>query len=228
MRTGVLDSRTVKRRVRRDGKRKIVFRRITVLAPRARVELGGRVRVSGRLTNGAGQPIPGAEVQVYSQSTTTSAQQLASVSTDSAGRYSYLARPSSTQALRFVYPGSLVTLPVQSEITLFVKAESTIRVSPRRVLNGRAVKFSGRLRSLPAPPTGKLVELQVVLSGRWQTFRTTRTDASGGWQVGYRFRRTCGVTRYKFRARLPGEAAYPFETGLTRAVRVQVRGARCR
>jgi 5-hydroxyisourate hydrolase-like protein (transthyretin family) len=227
MRAGIVTKRTIKRTVRRHGRRRRVRRRITVLTPRADVGFGRQGRVSGLLKNGAGQPIPGAEVRVYSRSATTSEQQLGSVSTNGAGRYTYLVRPGSSQAVRFVYAGTPTTLPVESEITLLVRAGSSMRARPRRVLNGQAVKFSGRLRSLPAPPAGKLVELQVVLSGRWQTFRTTRTGADGRWEVAYRFRRTCGVTRYRFRARLPGEAAYPFETGLTRAVRVQVRGGRC-
>ena len=77
------------------------------------------------------------------------------------------------------------------------------------------------------PPAGKLVELQVVLSGRWQTFRTTRTGPDGSWTVRYAFRRTCGVVRYRFRARLPAEAGYAFQTGRTKEVSVQVRGPRC-
>jgi hypothetical protein len=105
---------------------------------------------------------------------------------------------------------------------------STLHARPRRLQNGGAVRFSGRVRSLPAPPEGKLVELQVVLSGRWQTFRTTRTDGGGLWSVRYRFRRTCGLTRYKFRARLPAEAAYPYESGRTRSIAVRVRGRPCR
>ena len=68
----------------------------------------------------------------------------------------------------------------------------------------------------------------MVLSGRWQTFRTTRTQADGSWAIRYRFRRTCGLLRYRFRARLPAEAGYAFQTGYTRALGVRVRGGRCR
>ena len=68
-------------------------------------------------------------------------------------------------------------LPSQTEVSMITSAASTIRATPRRLRNGRSVRFAGMLRSLPAPPAGKLVELQVVLSGRWQTFRTTRTGA---------------------------------------------------
>ena len=44
--------------------------------------------------------------------------------------------------------------------------------------NGQAVTFSGHVRTLPLPAGGKLLQLEVRLSHRWQTFRTTRTDAS--------------------------------------------------
>ena len=104
-------------------------------------------------------------------------------------------------------------------------ARTRMSVNDRRLLNGQSVNFRGRLA---VPPTGlaagKLVELQTKLSGRWQTFRTIRTDAQGRWSSAYRFRRTRGVVRYRFRARLPREAAYPYETGTSRSVRVTVRG----
>ena len=94
------------------------------------------------------------------------------------------------------------------------------------MLNGQAVSFSGRLRTLPVPPGGKLVELQVRLSGRWQTFRTTRTDPAGRWAIRYRFKRTRGVQRYRFRVGLPREAGYPFGAGASRSLTVRVRGVR--
>ena len=63
------------------------------------------------------------------------------------------------------------------------------------------------------------------LSDRWQTFRTTRTDAAGRWAIRYRFKRTRGVQRFRFRARLPREAGYPFAAGASRSLTVRVRGA---
>jgi hypothetical protein len=175
----------------------------------------------------AGQALPNAEIQVYSRSFAAPEQLVGVVRTDSRGRYNFVARASSTRTLRFVYPGTALLLPAESEVALLVTAASTIHVRPRSLRNGGSVRFSGRLRSLPTPAAGKLIELQVVLSGRWQTFRTTRTSPDGAWTVGYRFRRSCGLTQYRFRARLPAEAAYPFATGRTRPVAVRVRGAPC-
>jgi len=227
MRAGVVTKRIVRRKVGRQEKRRTVRRRVTTRSRRARVEYGDRVAIGGRLENGDGQSIVGAEVQVLSRTAAAAEEQLGVVRTDNRGRFRYGASANASRTLRFVYAGTSQMLPAQGEVSLSVMADSTIRARPRRLLNGRAVKFSGRLQSLPAPPVGKLIELQVVLSGRWQTFRTTRTDGRGNWQVRYRFRRTCGLTKYRFRAQLPAEAAYPFESGRTRTVKVRVRGEPC-
>jgi hypothetical protein len=129
-----------------------------------------------------------------------------------------------SRTLRFAYAGSPLILPTQAEVNLRVPAASSLRVSRRRVLNGQAVTFGGRVKSLPTPPGGKLVELQVRLSRRWQTFRTTRTDDAGRWSIRYRFKRTRGIQHFRFRARLPREAAYPFQAGSSRSLTVRVRG----
>jgi hypothetical protein len=197
------------------------------LAARSRVRLGSKLEIVGRVTGG-GVPMPQAEVQVLARNAHSGERGLATLHTDRRGRFSYVTRASSTTVFRLVYAGTPTTLPSQSETAVLVPAASTISVRPRRVRNGQAVTFIGRLRSVPPPPAGKLVELQVVLSKRWQTFRTVRARPDGTWRVRYRFRRSCGLLRYRFRARLPAEAGYPFETGQTRDVAVLVRGRPCR
>jgi hypothetical protein len=192
------------------------------------VRYGERVRVAGRLENRAGQPVPGAEIQVFSGSATDVGQLVGVVRTDAAGNFTYEALANATRTLRFIYRGTPVMLPTQGHVGLLTSAATSFRAGPRRLRNGQSVRFSGRLRALPAPPAGKLVELQVVLSGRWQTFRTTRTGADGSWAIRYVFRRTCGLLRYRFRARLPAEAGYAFQTGYTKTIGVRVRGRRCR
>jgi 5-hydroxyisourate hydrolase-like protein (transthyretin family) len=182
------------------------------------------VPIAGRLANRDGQGIAGAEVQVFSRSTNSAEQLVAVLHTNATGRYRYTAAGSASRILRFAYAGSALILPAQSEVKLRVPAMSTLRVSRRSVLNGQTVTFAGHVRSLPVPAGGKLVELQVRLSGRWQTFRTTRTDAAGRWALQYRFERTRGVLRYRFRAALPAEADYPFESGASPPLVVRVRG----
>jgi hypothetical protein len=228
LRAGFVKARSVRRTIRRGGKRRVVRRRVESLSPSVRVNFGARTHIRGVLENAAGQPIPGAEIQVFSRSPIAAEQLVGVVRTDAQGGYTYVVQGDSSRTLSFVYTGTPVTLPTEQEITLFVRAASTIRVNRRRLLNGQAVRFSGRVHSLPTPPAGKLVELQVMLSGRWQTFRTATTAVDGSWHVKYRFRRSCGLLRYRFRARLPAEAGYTFETGRTKVIGVRVRGRPCR
>jgi hypothetical protein len=228
LQAGVKTERTVRRSIGRGKKRRTVRRRVVELRPRAEVRYGERIVIAGKLENRDGQPVPGAEIQVYSGSPIDRGQLIGVVNTDTAGAFTYQALADATRTLRFVYAGAPVMLPSEAEVGLLTSAGSTLRAKPRRLKNGQSVQFFGRLRSLPAPPAGKLVELQVVLSGRWQTFRTTRTEADGKWAIRYHFRRTCGVLRYRFRARLPAEAGYAFQTGYTRPLTVTVRGPRCR
>ena len=224
LKAGVEHKRTVVQTVRRGGKRRQVRRRITVLRPAGRVRLGGPAHLAGQLTDPAGNGLAGAEIQVLAHTETAPEQAVGVVRTGPDGRYRYTTTGSSSRTLRLIYHGSPVTLPSQAAVTLRVPAESSLHVSRRRVLNGQAVTFTGRVRSLPVPAAGKLVELQVRLSGRWQTFRTRRTDPAGRWSIPYRFRRTRGIQHYRFRLRLPREAAYPFEPGASRSLTVRVRG----
>jgi hypothetical protein len=221
VRAGVITHRIVRDRGRRQRKR-------VVLERRARRTFGAQIRVAGVVRASDGKPLAEAKVQVLARTATSAEEVLAVLRTDQRGRFTYLARANATRTFRIVYEGSSTTLPSQREVDLLVPASSAIATRPRHVANGQVVTFVGRLRSLPVPAGGKLVELQVVLSGHWQTFRTVRSDANGVWRVRYRFRRSCGMLRYRFRARLPAESGYPFESGHTRAVGVRVRGAPCR
>ena len=227
LRAGIRTERIIRRPDKRRGRRGAVKRRVVELEPRAEVRYGKRIVLAGRLESRDGQPVPGVEIYVYSGSPTDRGQLVGVVTTDAAGGFTYQALADATRTIRFVYAGSRVTLPSESEVGVLTSAASTIRANPQRLRNGQSVRFAGQLRALPAPPAGKLIELQVVLSGRWQTFRTTRTGIDGTWAIRYHFRRTCGLLRYRFRARLPAETGYAFQTGYSRRVGVTVRGPRC-
>lgn len=222
---GVVGKRTVRRVVRRKGKRRVVRRRVSVLRQRARARLGRAVAITGRLLTKDGRALPGSLIHVFSRGPDGVERYAGSATTDAAGRYRYVVRASANRQLRLFYLGASTVRPAIRSVELVVPARTTFRTSGRRLLNGQAVRFSGRLAVPPSSGSvGKLVELQTKLSGRWQTFRTLRTDARGRWRSAYRFRRTRGLIRYRFRARLPREASYPFAGSATRSVRVTVRG----
>jgi 5-hydroxyisourate hydrolase-like protein (transthyretin family) len=217
MHAGFRRTRTVDRR----GGGGAVRRR--VLAPKTRVRAGETALVMGRLLGPDGHGIVGAEVRVLSSSVIEGEQLVASVTTDANGRYRYTADASTSRKLRFSYTGSALTLPAEKVISMSVPAETSLRVDRNRVLNGQAVNFSGRLQTRPAPAGGKLVELQVRLSDRWQTFRTSRTDEEGRWRIGYHGSRAVNEPEHRHRDGLgkpcpPARRPFPCRT----AVRVAV------
>jgi hypothetical protein len=229
LQAGAVDSRRVRKVIRRHGHRRKVWRKKSVLSPRTLVSYGARVKLGGRLTNTQGNPIPGAQVFVYS-TPEGGAESLDFVATtDASGRYTYEARATANREIRFRYDGNGVIFPAGATVAVRTRGHSTIRTDRRRALNGGRIMFSGRVSGYPLPDQGKLIEVQVRLStGRWQTFRTTRTDPTGRWTQPYRFRTTCGRPTFRFRAKLAREAGYPFEKGRSRTAKVTVRGPACR
>jgi hypothetical protein len=102
---------------------------------------------------------------------------------------------------------------------------TTLKVSKEKVVNGEEIEFRGRVRGAMPEGPGKLVHLQVYTRGRWATFATPRALAgSGRWRHPYRFTATRGHVKYRFRALVPREAGFPYDTGGSRAVSVLVRG----
>ncbi len=216
--------RTVRERVRRKGRIRVVRKRVVVPSQSARVLFGESAQVGGRLVAPDGSGIAGANVSVVAVSPFGVEEVIDTVQTAPDGGFRYTASGIANRTLRFVYAGSSVILPTHSELAMTVPASTTLRVNKHRLRNGQTVIFSGPVSTLPLPPEGKLIEMQVKQPGRWQTFKTVRTDAAGQFQVRYKFRRTSGVVDYFFRVRLPAEAGYPFTAGVSRVVRVRVSG----
>ena len=126
--------------------------------------------------------------------------------------------------LRFASTGDELLKPAGASVGLRVPAAATLRASRRSVRNGQGVVFSGRLRGLPFPRTGKLVVLQAFYRRAWRTFAVTRADARGRFRQSYRFQATVGRVAYHFRAVIERETSYPYEAGVTPVVTVVVRG----
>lgn len=188
------------------------------------IRRGRTATLTGRLTSKEGQGIGGAPIQVVARIAGGAEQLIATLSSRADGRFGYSARGDSSRTLDFRYPGTSVTLPVRKSVEVKVPASTTAGVSRRRVLNGDQVQFSGRVLTQPLPAAGKLVELQVKLSGKYQTFRTQPSAADGRWTIPYRFKRIRGIQHFSFRARVPAESGYPFSVGYSNQIYVQVRG----
>jgi hypothetical protein len=193
---GIERKRVVRVVVRRRGKRRRVRRRVVSLLPSARIGLGRQARLRGRLTNVDGQPIAGAQIFVLSESTGGPRALTGVVTTAPDGSWSYTAHAGQSRTLRFAYLGTPLILPSELATSMLVPASTGLNVNRRRARNGGSVVFSGRMRSLPLPATGKLVEMQAFFRGRWRTFSTVRTNGEGRWRFRYRFGGTIGRHSY--------------------------------
>lgn len=194
--------------------------------PKVAARYGRTVVVRGHLTDSGGSPISDAQVAYTALSTKAGArlQNLGAVRTDSAGAFSLaVATKLGSRQLRFAYSPQLGgAVAVTAQAQLDVMAPVTFKVGPKRVRNKHSVVFAGKLSAGPMPRRGKLVNLQVVVDGRWHTFATVRSSTTGKFRYRYRFTRTYGRVTYRFRALSRYEAAYPFVAGHSKTVRVRV------
>jgi hypothetical protein len=185
---------------------------------------GRRLRLRGRLANADGQPIEEASVEALEQRPDGTTLPLGLATTDTEGGFRYVLRATRNRDVIFRYGGSRRIGAATARFHLQVPAASSVAVDRPSVGNGNSVLFSGRVTSQPIPTNGKLLEMQAHFRGRWRTFSTLRTDRAGRWRFRYRFGATLGRVTYRFRARLPSEAGYPFIDGRSRVVRVAVLG----
>jgi hypothetical protein len=192
--------------------------------PRALVLRGSGI-VRGAVTSAGGDPLARSAVTVAEQSRTPAVpRRTQTLVTDGAGRFEFRAGAGPSRTLRFRFPGTALLKPAVAEANVLVPARSTISVSRRYLLNGQTVAFAGRLVGRPVPDGGKLIDLQAFYRNRWRTIATPRADQQGKWTFRYRFEATSGLVRYRFRARIRRETAYPYELGYSRVARVTVRG----
>ena len=197
-----------------------------VLRPIARTRVGRRVKLGGQLTSGDGNPIADAEILVQEQGSEPGAGPVpvATLRSNAKGRFYYVAPPGASRTVRFQYVGTPTIRAAEAEIPVRVGAVSSLRVNRRALRNGQTARFAGQVKGGFIPVGGKLVELQVLIRGAWQTFTTFHTDPLGRWRYDYRFGGTSGRVAYVFRAKVPGEATYPYTAGASSPVKVVVRG----
>ncbi|NLT07203.1 MAG: carboxypeptidase-like regulatory domain-containing protein [Solirubrobacterales bacterium] len=211
---------------KRRGKRQRHKRNCGRTAPvrQLTVDHDRRVIVEGSLTAG-GSPLAGMTLLVDAQ---TAGHDdfipLGTTVTDSRGRFRRTIPPGPSRTIRVRFVGTNRLGTAAGAIATKVPAAVALNVDRRRLLNGQAVRFRGRLLGKPVPASGKLVALQAKVPGGWRTFATPRANARGRFKHRYRFTSTTGLRRYRFRALVDPEPAYPYARGLSKVVTVTVRG----
>jgi hypothetical protein len=215
----------MRRRIeRRHGHNRLVRRRIRRLDSNVVARHGQTLRLRGFLTNADRQPIEGATIEALEKWPEGGLVTAGLATTGIDGKFHYVLKATRNRELLFRYGGSRRIGSATTGFTLLVPADTSIRPDRRRLLNGQQVLFAGRVITRPLPIAGKLVEMQAYFRGRWRTFSTVRAGPDGRWRFPYRFGGTVGRVTYRFRARLPAEGGYPFISGNSRVVKVEVLG----
>jgi len=188
-----------------------------VTAQAKMVVFGKRPRLSGRARRTDGAPLVSAFMSISPLNGDWTRTTIAGPD----GHYSLRVPTGSTRRLRVtaLAPGASTLACTTARVR--TRAGVTLRAT-KRVRPGGRVRFHGRLKGLPVPGRGKLVELQAFDGGKWRTFSQPRSRKDGRYKAAYRLRRTFGPRTFRFRARVRRENGYPYELGFSRRVKVRV------
>ncbi len=142
-------------------------------------------RVTSRLLDGAGQPIPDAHIDILQRVTGSSQMQpVGTAITRADGSFTAIvpAGPSRLIDLAYRGPSGVGGYVAQTEVLENVTAGLRLRITPRHTTPTGTVQFEGQVLGV-VPPHGVVVEVLVYYLGQWQPIRTPhlqlRTRASG-------------------------------------------------
>jgi hypothetical protein len=180
--------------------------------------------LKGRLLDSQGQPIAAASLDVIQQLAGAAGPEVVGhARTRSDGTFDAAVAPGRSRTIEVAYRAFSGDggYAAQAKITEAVGAGVKLKISPRRTNSAGAITLSGTVLG-PIPSRGVVVDLLVHYRGRWEPFRTPRTDAHGRFHVAYQFQG--GVGRFPFCAEvLAGQADFPYAAGRSQVVDVSTR-----
>lgn len=188
----------------------------------ARVKFGAPTIVRGRLGDGRGNPIAGAQVCIQGRVELhgKKSRLLATTATNSDGRFSYRLKRGASRKLRIIYRDG--TFQISRSLRLKVRARSTLRVNRHQTHSGKRVRFFGKI---PGPhASGRIVVLYGTVPGASKRFlvRRAKTNAVGRWRASYRFTPVPVKTKFVFWAVVPNQNGYPYTQGRSVARYIRV------
>lgn len=179
------------------------------------------LRIPGRLVNASGQPIAGATLDVLQQIAGAGrSERVARARTATNGSFvaSVPAGPSRLIEVAYRAWTGAAGYAAEAKVLESVHAGVKLAVSPSRTVPEGTITLSGRVEGT-VPRQGVVVDLLVHYRGRWEPFRTPRTDSRGRFRVVYQFEG--GVGRFPFRAlAFSGQSGFPFSDGASGVVDV--------
>jgi hypothetical protein len=190
------------------------------------VSLGSSVSVVGRLLAGS-NGLAGRPVRVLERFSpgATGAVRASTVLTAADGSFRLPLHPGPSRLVTVSFAGDPTLARSESPpVQLAVRSAVSMRASRHSArVGGAPVVFSGRVRGPAAEVAGRSVQLRFRVPGLggWSEFRTVQSGPGGRFRYAYRFADddSRGV-RFQFRAVVPTQSGWPYESGSSRPVAV--------
>lgn len=180
-------------------------------------------KVTGELSDDAGDAISGATICVQAQTLGSSGglAPIGTAMTDANGHFTYVVPPGPNRKILVGYRHN--AFQVARSVLYFAHTKPTLKIKPRKVKAGGRIRLKGWV---PGPEAGgRVVVLQAsaLHSKRWFTFHRATANPRGVFHARYRFDATTRTTTYRIRAVVPRQGGYPWEVGHSKPARVRVR-----
>lgn len=181
-----------------------------------RVGYGFRRFVSGRLTS-RGAAVSNQAVRIVEslENGSRPAVRSRTVRTDGDGRFRSRITAGPSRRIATFFDGTRqLARTAAPGLRLRVKGRVRLRIKPRRIHNGGAVRMKGSVgtRGALRLARGKLVAIQYLDPARrkWRPVEVLRTTRRGLFRYSYRFRTISSAQRIRFRAIALPEAGWPY------------------
>ncbi len=190
-----------------------------------RTLVASAVTLAGRLTDSAGTPIAGAQVQLLQQVLgTASPSRIATATTNAGGAWTFKVPKGPSRLLEVAYFSHLLDTTPAATLDFHESVQGTVSMhAPHRARLGHALIFAGQLAGGYVPAGGESVQVEIFYGSRWRTIEVLPTNRKGRWVYKYVFSLGVGAS-YLFRAVTVPNGAYPFMSAASKPVRIKVVG----
>ncbi len=178
-----------------------------------KVWLGQSASVSGRLTNQTGVPIPGAKLDVLSQTVGSNLPfaVIGHASTDADGVFTFRVPAGPSRIIRTGYRAFANDsgYDATADLTENVTATTTLSVTPKH-LRGRTFTFRGQVHASDFPP-GQQVDIKVLIGNSWSHVTFAPVAADGRFKIRYRLKHYYSNVTFTFRATPIASPIWPYQ-----------------
>jgi hypothetical protein len=186
------------------------------------VAYGRTAKVTGELSNRAGDTISGATVcvQAQTQGSRRGPHPVAVATTDAHGHFTYKLPSGPNRKVLLGYRHD--TFQVADALSYYAHAKPTIHISPTTVHPGGVIHIRGRLPGKRAGGRVLVLQASALHSPHWYTFDRATTNRDGIYHSLYPLDETTTTTTYRIRAVVPRQREWPWEVGASAPAEVLV------